>query len=170
MYLVHVSYPQLTATNNDCSLTKQSAPHIPLGDLQNFSVIMIDLFNFFPNRTEYCGVTKHMWSKVSSPGFFNLTSHFRMDSDLPRQYLGFTKMPSEFRINQTKIIESKKKLLLWIVSNCKTHGNREGFVEVRCPQNFMSTVCKPLKYGLFPHCNIFIFAISKDVDQFFARI
>ena len=67
---------------------------------------------------------------LNSPGFFNLTSTFRTDSDFPIQYLRLIKKKrTSKQSNFSHILQPKKKLMAWFVSHCKTESRREDYAE-----------------------------------------
>ena len=71
-----------------------------------------------------------MLPTFSQPGFFNLTSTFRSDSDLPSQYFS-----------------TERRSMPWIVSHCKTQSKRE---------NYMAELSKYIKVDVFGKCGNFI--------------
>ena len=66
---------------------------------------------------------------VSQPGFFNFTSTFRNDSDLPIPYLKTVKKKQQSLPTKEQILDRKRKLMSWIVSHCKTRSKREKYIE-----------------------------------------
>ena len=91
-------------------------------------------------------VMRRMLPTVSQPGFFNLTSTFRSDSDflLPYFHTQVRDSPCENCLpNSTTVIFNKTKLMVWIVSNCKTQSKRE---------EYMDELSKYIKVDVFGKC------------------
>ena len=80
------------------------------------------------------------------PGFFNWTMTFRQDSDLPFNYGGFEltkphpteetelkKYIDDFGRKNTHLAKKKngkkEPKIAWFVSNCRSHGEREKYVD-----------------------------------------
>ena len=73
---------------------------------------------------------------LSQPGFFNLTSTFRNDSDFPTPYLYFKRKNTTINSNNnnnndeiTVKLSKRKKLMVWFVSHCETDSKREKYIE-----------------------------------------
>ena len=68
---------------------------------------------------------------MSQPGFFNLTSTFRRDSDFPIPYFKTIKIKtnSENVPAKSRVLAKKKILMAWLVSHCETHSKREKYME-----------------------------------------
>ena len=67
---------------------------------------------------------------ISQPGFFNLTSTFRKDSDIQIPYLYYknrtsSKPQKSVTLNE---IKRRKKLMVWFVSHCNTGSKREDYM------------------------------------------
>lgn len=63
---------------------------------------------------------------------FNWTMSYRLDSDVITSYGIFRKKKNSSLQEDTQLLnvwKGKKKTAVWLVSNCATPGNREGFVE-----------------------------------------
>ena len=84
----------------------------------------------------------------SQPGFFNLTSHFRSDSDLPFEYFATERrsIPCDHCLPSSSILLNKTKLMVWIVSHCKTQSKRE---------DYMAELSKYIKVDVFGKCGNF---------------
>ena len=85
---------------------------------------------------------------VSQPGFFNLTSHFRSDSDFPVPYFS-TKIrdkPCDDCLPNSTLLNGKTKLMVWIVSHCKTQSKRE---------DYMAELSQYMKVDVFGKCGNF---------------
>ena len=84
----------------------------------------------------------------SQPGFFNLTSHFRSDSDLPFQYFSTERrsIPCAHCLPNSSLLLNKTKLMLWIVSHCKTQSKGE---------EYMAELSKYIKVDVFGKCGNF---------------
>ena len=67
---------------------------------------------------------------ISKRGFFNLTSTFRSDSDIPIPYFYYKHVKySEDRLpSTTRIMAKKKRLMVWFVSHCNTDSRREDYI------------------------------------------
>ena len=66
---------------------------------------------------------------LTKPGFFNLTSTFRSDSDFPIPYMK-TIQREEHCISclpNSTIIKQKDKFISWLVSNCRSSSKREEY-------------------------------------------
>ena len=90
-------------------------------------------------------VMRRMLPTVSQPRFFNLTSTFRSDSDfsLPYFHTQLRDSPCENCLPNSTLIFSKTKLMVWIVSNCKTQSKRE---------EYMAQLSKYIKVDVFGKC------------------
>ena len=84
----------------------------------------------------------------SQPGFFNLTSHFRSDSDLPFQYFStkHRSIPCDHCVPSSSILFNKTKPMLWIVSHCNIQSKRE---------DYMAELSKYIKVDVFGKCGNF---------------
>ena len=71
-----------------------------------------------------------MLPTFSQPGFFNLTSTFRSDSDLPSQYFSteLRSIACDHCLPNSSLLLNKTKLMVWIVSHCKTQSKREDYM------------------------------------------
>ena len=67
---------------------------------------------------------------VSQPGFFNITSTFRRDSDFPIPYFGrkIRSEPCISCLSNPTVISKKTRLMTWFVSHCKTQSKREEYM------------------------------------------
>ncbi len=66
---------------------------------------------------------------LSQPGFLNLTSFFRSDSDFYSPYLISTERSEPFTLPfVAEIVRPKKKMVLWFVSHCYTESRREDYM------------------------------------------
>ena len=85
---------------------------------------------------------------VSQPGFFNLTSTFRSDSDFPVPYFHtqLRDSPCDNCLPNSTLLLNKTKLMVWIVSNCKTQSKRE---------DYMAELSKYIKVDVFGKCGNF---------------
>ena len=85
-----------------------------------------------------------MLPTISQPGFFNLTSTFRSDSDFPVPYF-HTEMresPCDNCLPDSTLL-NKIKLMAWIVSHCKTQSKRE---------EYMAELSKYINVDVFGKC------------------
>ena len=71
---------------------------------------------------------KRILPTVSQPGFFNLTAHFRSDSDFPFKYFHseIRDSPCDHCLPSSTL--DKTKLMVWMVSHCKTQSKREDYI------------------------------------------
>ena len=94
----------------------------------------------------------------SQPGIFNLTSHFRSDSDLPFQYFSTKQrsIPCDHCVPSSSILLNKTKPMLWIVSHCNTQSKRE---------DYMAELSKYIKVDVFGKCGNFTpdVAVTKTI-------
>ena len=88
---------------------------------------------------------KQILPTVSQPGFFNLTSHFRSDSDFPVPYFHTRHLdrPCDHCVPNATVLLNKTKLMTWIVSHCKTQSKREDYV---------AELSKYIKVDVFGKC------------------
>ena len=91
---------------------------------------------------------RRMLPTVSKPGFFNLTSTFRSDSDFPVPYFHTQsrKRPCGHCLPNSNLILNKTKLMVWIASNCKTQSKREEYI---------AELSKYIKVDVFGKCGFF---------------
>ena len=89
-----------------------------------------------------------IWPTVSQPGFFNLTSTFRSDSDFPVPYFHtqVRDSPCDHCLPNSTFLFYKTKLMVWIVSNCKTQSKRE---------DYMAELSKYINVDVFGKCGNF---------------
>ena len=82
---------------------------------------------------------------VSQPGFFNLTAHFRSDSDFPFQYFHtqVRDSPCDHCLPNSSLLNGKTKLMVWMVSHCKTQSKREDYI---------AELSKYIKVDVFGKC------------------
>ena len=82
---------------------------------------------------------------VSQPGFFNLTSTFRSDSDFPVPYFyaQVRDSPCDHCLPNSTLRLNKTKLMVWIVSHCKTLSKRE---------DYMAKLSKYVNVDVFGKC------------------
>ena len=68
---------------------------------------------------------------VSQPGFFNLTSTFRSDSDFPIPYFYTERRnsPCDKCPPNSSLLATKNKFMIWIVSHCYTQSKREYYMK-----------------------------------------
>ena len=100
---------------------------------------------------------KRILPTVSQPGFFNLTAHFRSDSDFPFKYFH-----SEIRdstcdhcLPNSTLLNGKTKFMVWMVSHCKTQSKRE---------DYMAELSKYIKVDVFGKCgNYTSECLNKDL-------
>ena len=72
--------------------------------------------------------TRSILPSISAPGFFNLTATFRQDSDIPTPYLQLEKLtPPQTTPPSHEIMAPKRKLMLWVVSNCDAVSRRQDY-------------------------------------------
>ena len=81
------------------------------------------MLHFSPNKMKFS-------EAMSQPGFFNLTSSFRRDSDLPNPHFYTERRvsPCDLCVPNTTLLLNKTKLITWIVSHCKTQSKREDYM------------------------------------------
>ena len=86
-----------------------------------------------------------MLPTVSQPGFFNLSSTFRSDSDFPVSYFHteIRERPCDNCLPNSTLLLNKTKLMVWIVSHCKTQSKRE---------DYMTEVSKYINVDVFGKC------------------
>ena len=85
---------------------------------------------------------------ISQPEFFNLTSTFRSDSDFPVPYFQtqVRDSPCHHCLPNSTVLNGKTKLMVWMVSHCKTQSKRE---------NYMAELSKYIKVDVFGKCGNF---------------
>ena len=97
-------------------------------------------FNHFRSKT----FINEILPTISKPGFFNLTSTFRSDSDFHQPYLKV--IPGNFQLKHaSEILQIKTngKIMAWYVSHCKAESKREDYV---------NELSKYIHLDKFGHC------------------
>ena len=91
---------------------------------------------------------RRMLPTVSQPGYFNLTSTSRSDSDFPVPYFHtqVRDSPCDNCLPNCTLLLNKTKLMVWIVSDCKTQSKRE---------EYMTELSNYIKVDVFGKCGNF---------------
>ena len=85
---------------------------------------------------------------LSQPGFFNLTSSFRSDSDFAIPGLYYQNISGRgFRTDPPFEMSSKDKLMVWFVSHCKTDSKREDYI---------AELSKYMHVDIYGKCGIYV--------------
>ncbi|XP_050401960.2 glycoprotein 3-alpha-L-fucosyltransferase A-like, partial [Patella vulgata] len=71
----------------------------------------------------------HVFSNPEWRNQINWTMTYRLDSDIPVPYGIVKKTENKFNKNYSAIMKSKKKMVAWVVSNCRTPAKRWKYVE-----------------------------------------
>ena len=65
---------------------------------------------------------------ISQPGFFNLTSTFRSDSDFPIPYQHYKKSNVNVKLPAESEMMKRTKLVVWFASHCETESRKKEYI------------------------------------------